>query len=73
MGEIYEGEVVKILDVGAFVSLSPNKDGLLHISEIKKERIKNVEDHLSVGQQVKVKLIKVDNKTGKLSLSMKEV
>jgi len=73
VGEIYEGEVVKILDFGAFVSLSPNKDGLLHISEIKKERIKNVEDHLSVGQQVKVKLIKVDNKTGKLSLSMKEV
>ena len=73
VGEIYEGEVVKILDFGAFVSLSPNKDGLLHISEIKKERIKNVEDHLSIGQQVKVKLIKVDNKTGKLSLSMKEV
>ena len=73
VGEIYEGEVVKILDFGAFVSLSPNKDGLLHISEVKKERIKNVEDHLSVGQQVKVKLIKVDNKTGKLSLSMKEV
>ena len=73
VGEIYEGEVVKILDFGAFVSLSPNKDGLLHISEVKKERIKNVEDHLSIGQQVKVKLIKVDNKTGKLSLSMKEV
>ena len=71
VGDIYEGEVVKILDFGAFVQLSPNKDGLVHISEIKKERIDKVSDHLEVGQTVKVKLIKIDNKTGKLSLSIK--
>ena len=73
INEIYEGVVVKILDFGAFVQLSPNKDGLLHISEIKKERVENVSDHLDVGQSVKVKLIKMDNKSGKLSLSMKAV
>ena len=73
VGDVYDGEVVKILDFGAFVQISPNKDGLLHISEIKKERIDKVSDHLDVGQSVKVKLIKIDNKTGKLSLSMKSV
>ena len=54
-GESYDGEVVKIMDFGAFVKITPNKDGLLHISEIKKERINNVSDHLSVGDTVKVK------------------
>ena len=68
-GESYDGEVVKIMDFGAFVKITPNKDGLLHISEIKKEIINNVEDHLKVGHTVKVKLLKIDN--GKLSLSMK--
>ena len=68
-GEIYEGEVVKIMEFGAFVKLTPNKDGLVHISEVKKERIQKVEDHLSVGDIVKVKLLKIDN--GKLSLSIK--
>ena len=68
-GETYEGEVVKIMDFGAFVKLTPNKDGLVHISEVKKERIEKVEDHLSVGDIVKVKLLKIDN--GKLSLSIK--
>ena len=73
IGEVYEGEVVKILDFGAFVQLTPNKDGLVHISEIKKERIDKVSDHLEVGQTVKVKLIKIDDRTGKLSLSIKSV
>ncbi len=68
-GETYEGEVVKIMDFGAFVKLTPNKDGLVHISEVKKERINKVEDHLKVGEIVKVKLLKIDN--GKLSLSIK--
>ena len=68
-GETYEGEVVKIMEFGAFVKLTPNKDGLVHISEVKKERIQKVEDHLSVGDIVKVKLLKIDN--GKLSLSIK--
>jgi polyribonucleotide nucleotidyltransferase len=57
------------MDFGAFVKLTPNKDGLVHISEIKKERVNKVEDHLSVGDIVKVKLLKIDN--GKLSLSIK--
>ena len=73
IGEVYEGEVVKILDFGAFVQLTPNKDGLVHISEIKKERIDKVSDHLEVGQTVKVKLIKIDDRTKKLSLSIKAV
>ena len=68
-GETYVGEVVKIMDFGAFVKLTPNKDGLVHISEIKKERVNKVSDHLNVGDEVKVKLLKIDN--GKLSLSIK--
>jgi polyribonucleotide nucleotidyltransferase len=69
VGETYEGEVVKIMDFGAFVKLTPNKDGLVHISEIKKERVEKVSDHLKVGDTVTVKLLKIDN--GKLSLSIK--
>ena len=69
VGESYEGEVVKIMDFGAFVKLTPNKDGLVHISEIKKERVEKVSDHLKVGDTVTVKLLKIDN--GKLSLSIK--
>ena len=69
-GEVYEGEVIKILDFGAFVKLTPNKDGLVHISEISKERVNKVEDHLKIGDMVKVKLLKID-KMGKISLSMK--
>ena len=68
-GESYEGEVVKIMEFGAFVKLTPNKDGLVHISEIKKERVNKVSDELNVGDIVKVKLLKIDN--GKLSLSIK--
>ena len=68
-GESYEGEVVKIMDFGAFVKITPNKDGLVHISEVKKERIDKVSDHLSVGDTVKVKLLKIEN--GKISLSIK--
>ena len=68
-GETYVGEVVKIMDFGAFVKLTPNKDGLVHISEIKKERVNKVSDHLIVSDEVKVKLLKIDN--GKLSLSIK--
>ena len=69
-GQLLEGEVIKILDFGAFVRLTPNKDGLVHISEIAKERVNKVEDKLSVGETVKVKILKIDN-MGKISLSIK--
>ncbi len=69
VGETYEGQVVKIMDFGAFVKLTPNKDGLVHISEIKKERVEKVSDHLKEGDEVKVKVLKMDH--GKISLSMK--
>ena len=69
VGESYEGQVVKIMDFGAFVKLTPNKDGLVHISEIKKERVEKVSDHLKEGDEVKVKVLKMDH--GKISLSMK--
>ena len=69
VGDVFKGEVVRILDFGAFVKLTPNKDGLVHISEIKKERVNKVTDCLNIGDTVDVKVIKVDN--GKISLSMK--
>ena len=68
-GEVYDGVVVKIMDFGAFVKLSPNKDGLVHISEIKKERVEKVSDHLKEGDTVTVKVLRIEN--GKISLSMK--
>ena len=69
VNEVYEGTVVKIMDFGAFVKLTPNQDGLVHISEIKKERVEKVSDHLKEGDEVKVKVLKMEN--GKISLSMK--
>ena len=71
VGDVMKGEVVRILDFGAFVKITPNKDGLVHISEIKKERVNKVEDHLSIGDNVDVKIIKVDRDNGKISLSIK--
>ncbi len=68
--QIYDGKVIKILEFGAIVSLLPNKDGLLHISQIAHERIKSVKDHLSEGDEVKVKVIEVDDK-GKVRVSAK--
>ena len=68
VGEEYEGEVVNIQSFGAFVKLTPNKDGLLHISRVAKGRVGKVEDVLSEGDVVKVKVIDVDPKTGKISL-----
>jgi len=69
-GDIVNGEVVRILDFGAFVKISPTKDGLVHISEIKKERVEKVTDCLNIGDKIDVKIIKVDD-AGKISLSMK--
>ncbi len=70
VGQIYEGNVVKMLDFGAIISLLPGKDGLLHISQIANERVNQVSDYLSDGQQVRVKVIGFDDK-GRARLSMK--
>jgi polyribonucleotide nucleotidyltransferase len=74
IGKIYEGPVVKILDnnVGAIVSIMPGKDGLVHISQIANERIKNVGDYLKEGQVVRVKVIEQDER-GRIRLSIKAV
>ncbi|HJP81652.1 MAG TPA: polyribonucleotide nucleotidyltransferase [Candidatus Saccharimonadales bacterium] len=72
VGRIYEGKVVSIKDFGAFINILPGIDGMVHISQISKERIDKVEDVLKEGQIVKVKLVGIDER-GRLSLSMKEV
>lgn len=70
VGQIYEGTVQRILEFGAIVSLLPGKDGLLHISQIARERVNQVSDYLKEGQVVRVKVIGVDEK-GRVRLSMK--
>jgi len=71
VGEIYKGKVKNITSFGAFIEILPGQDGLLHISEIEWRRLNRVEDALNVGEEVEVKLIDVDPKTGKLKLSRK--
>lgn len=68
VGEIFEGEVVGIKDFGAFIKLTPAKDGLLHISRVANGRVGRVEDVLSIGDVIKVEVLEVDPKTGKISL-----
>ena len=70
VGAIYEGKVVRIVDFGAFVNILPGKDGLVHISQISNERIENVTDVLSEGEDVKVKVLDVDQR-GRIKLSIK--
>ena len=72
VGQIYEGTVLKLLDFGAIVNILPGRDGLLHISEIANERIKEVSDRLKEGQTVEVKVIQTDEK-GRVRLSAKAV
>ncbi|MFN3725105.1 MAG: polyribonucleotide nucleotidyltransferase [Allosphingosinicella sp.] len=72
VGKIYDGKVVNIVDFGAFVNFMGGKDGLVHVSEIRNERVENVRDVLSEGQEVKVKLLEVDQR-GKVRLSMRVV
>lgn len=72
VGKIYEGKVVKLMDFGAFVTILPGRDGLVHISQISNERVQNVSDKLSEGDNVKVKVLEVD-KQGRIRLSMKAV
>lgn len=71
IGEVYDGKVKSIMPFGAFVEFLPGKDGLLHISEIKWERVENVADVMEEGEEIKVKLIDIDKKTGKFKLSRK--
>lgn len=72
IGKTYRGKVSKIVDFGAFVTILPGKDGLVHISQISNERVDKVTSHLSEGQEIFVKVLKIDDR-GKISLSMKEV
>jgi polyribonucleotide nucleotidyltransferase len=69
-GRIYEGKVAKIMDFGAFVTIAPGKDGLVHVSQISNERVEKVSDKLKEGDIVKVKVLEVD-KQGRIRLSMK--
>ena len=71
-GQIFEGKVIKIMNFGAFVSLTPGRDGLVHISQLSDERVENVTDVVKEGEVVKVKVLEVD-KQGRVRLSMKEV
>ena len=71
VGEVYRGKVKSILPFGAFVEILPGKDGLLHVSELDWKRVEHVEEYLKVGDEVEVKLLEIDQKTGKLRLSRK--
>jgi len=72
VGRIYQGKVVKLMDFGAFVSILPGRDGLVHISQISEERVEKVSDKLTEGDLIKVKVLEVD-KQGRIRLSMKAV
>ncbi|MGR6036512.1 MAG: polyribonucleotide nucleotidyltransferase [Candidatus Nitrosoglobus sp.] len=72
VGKIYEGRISRLMDFGAFVTILPGKDGLLHISQISDERVNNVSDKLSEGDVIRVKVLEVD-KQGRVRLSMKAI
>jgi len=72
VGKIYEGKVAKLMDFGAFVTILPGKDGLVHVSQISEERVEKVSDELSEGETIKVKVLEID-KQGRIRLSMKAV
>ena len=72
IGKIYDGKVIKIMDFGAFVNFMGSTDGLVHISQLKNERVEKVEDVISEGDMVKVKVLDIDSR-GKIKLSMKAV
>jgi polyribonucleotide nucleotidyltransferase len=72
VGQVYEGKVVKLMDFGAFVTILPGKDGLVHISQISDERVEKVSDKLNEGDTIRVKVLEVD-KQGRIRLSMKAV
>jgi polyribonucleotide nucleotidyltransferase len=72
VGRVYDGKVARLMDFGAFVTILPGKDGLVHISQISDERVEKVSDKLSEGDEIKVKVLEVD-KQGRIRLSMKAV
>jgi S1 RNA binding domain protein len=69
---VFTGKVVTLLDKGAIVKINEKETGFVHISEVSTEFVKNIRDHLKVGQEVKVRVIKVDRKRGKIALSIKK-
>lgn len=73
VGNIVLGTVVRFASFGAFVELEPGVDGLIHISQISHKRVDRVEDELSIGEQVKAKIVEVDGEKRKIGLSIKEV
>ena len=72
VGRIYQGKVVRLMDFGAFVSILPGKDGLVHISQISHERVEKVSDKLTEGDVIKVKVLEVDRQ-GRIRLSMRDL
>ena len=72
MGRIYEGRVARLMDFGAFVTILPGKDGLVHISQISEERVERVSDKLAEGDIIRVKVLEVDRQ-GRVRLSMRSL
>jgi polyribonucleotide nucleotidyltransferase len=72
VGRIYEGKVARLMDFGAFVTILPGRDGLVHISQISNERVEKVSDKLNEGDVVRVKVLEVDRQ-GRIRLSMRDV
>jgi polyribonucleotide nucleotidyltransferase len=72
VGRVYEGRVARLMDFGAFVTILPGRDGLVHISQISNERVERVSDKLNEGDVVRVKVLEVDRQ-GRVRLSMKDV
>ena len=73
LNEVYEGTVKSIAHFGAFIEVLPGKQGLCHISEMSDKRVNNVRDIVNEGDSVKVKVIKIDDRNGKIGLSIKAV
>ncbi len=65
IGKVYPGKVVKVVDFGAFIEIMPGKQGLLHVSQFSNERIENVYDHISEGQELNVRVLDIDNQYAK--------
>jgi polyribonucleotide nucleotidyltransferase len=72
VGRVYEGRVARLMDFGAFVTILPGKDGLVHISQISNERVERVSDKLNEGDVIRVKVLEVD-RHGRVRLSMRDV
>lgn len=70
-GMVMTGKVVRILEFGAFVELTPNKDGMIHISKLSDQRVNKVEDVVNIGDEVTVKVVKVDTAKGRIDLSLR--